>query len=345
MNVALIAPLSIAAVNGGVRTQVMQTAAHLTTLGINVEIVAPEKRFLPSEYDIIHLFAAGAETSHLAALVRRQAKLVVSPVFFSNRKAGIIRNSVRLEKLLKIFGSGIRSDFSIKAEICRQADLLLPNTSEEQRLVCEGFGIPVSKTIIVPNGVNERFAGAKPDLFVEKYGIKDFILFAGHAAAPRKNVMNLLQAAGQFNKKLVVIGSFDNSAYSRQCLSLAAANPDILLIETLEHDSELLASAYAACSVFVLPSFYETPGIAALEAALAGANIAITQHGGTKDYFQNKAFYLNPRNTESIIKAVNDAAASAPGPALKAVILEQYTWQKIAEKTVSAYNRLLKETA
>jgi len=43
----------------------------------------------------------------------------------------------------------------------------------------------------------------------------------------------------------------------------------------------MLASAYAACDVFVLPSMFETPGIAALEAGLAGAKIVITKYGGT----------------------------------------------------------------
>ena len=37
-----------------------------------------------------------------------------------------------------------------------------------------------------------------------------------------------------------------------------------------DHDDPLLASAYAAARVFALPSWFETPGLAALEAALAG---------------------------------------------------------------------------
>ncbi len=35
----------------------------------------------------------------------------------------------------------------------------------------------------------------------------------------------------------------------------------------LDHDDPLLASAYAAARVFALPSWFETPGLAALEAA------------------------------------------------------------------------------
>ena len=46
-----------------------------------------------------------------------------------------------------------------------------------------------------------------------------------------------------------------------------------------------LASAYAAARVFALPSWFETPGLAALEAGLAGCAVAITPYGSTRDYF------------------------------------------------------------
>ena len=67
----------------------------------------------------------------------------------------------------------------------------------------------------------------------------------------------------------------------------------------------LLASAYAACDVFVLPSQFETPGIAALEAGLAGAKIVITPVGGTKrSYFGNNAIYVEPTSTENIAEGI-----------------------------------------
>ena len=46
----------------------------------------------------------------------------------------------------------------------------------------------------------------------------------------------------------------------------------------LDHHDPLLASAYAAARVFALPSWFETPGLAALEAALAGCSVAITPY-------------------------------------------------------------------
>ncbi|MFA5668439.1 MAG: glycosyltransferase family 4 protein [Balneolaceae bacterium] len=342
MKVAFVAPLSISAVNGGVRTQAFKTAEFLTKLGVEITFISPWEHVELDDFDIVHIFSAGAETLNMAVTNHsKDTKLVVSPVFFSNRSASIIRKSIRGEWLLKKIGSGIRSDFTIKAEICRMADRLLPNTTEELQLVKDGFRIDSKKLAVVPNGVEERFANSTPDLFIKKYRMEDFVLFVGHASAPRKNVLGLLKGAHHLNKKLVIIGSFSNDAYGNECLNIAQNNNDILLIDTLEHDSELLSSAYAACNTFVLPSYYETPGIAALEAALAGANIVITKFGGTTDYFKNFAEYLNPNSVESIYTAVNKASLKVKNSELKEHILRNYTWEKVAEKTLTEYKKVL----
>lgn len=342
MKIAFVAPLSIATVNGGVRTQALKTAEFLSKLGVEITFISPWEHVELNDYDLVHVFSAGAETSNMVATIHgKDTKLVVSPVFFSNRSVPIIRTAIRVEALLEKIGSGIRSDFTIKAEICRMADRVLPNTTEELSLVKDGFGIDSKKLAVVPNGVEERFAHSTPDLFIEKYGIEDFVLFVGHASAPRKNVLGLLKGAHQLNKKLVIIGSFNNDDYGNECLRIAQNKKNILLIDTLDHDSELLASAYAACTTFVLPSYYETPGIAALEAALGGANIAITKFGGTIDYFEDFAEYLNPNSIESIYTAVNKASQKEKNSELKEYILENYTWDKVAEKTLTEYKKVL----
>ena len=63
----------------------------------------------------------------------------------------------------------------------------------------------------------------------------------------------------------------------------------------LDHDDPLLASAYAAARVFALPSWFETPGLAALEAALAGCAVVITPYGSTREYFGGLVAYARPR--------------------------------------------------
>ncbi len=122
-----------------------------------------------------------------------------------------------------------------------------------------------------------------------------------------------------------------------------AKNKNIIIIEGIDHNSNLLESAYAACDVFALPSYFETPGIAALEAALAGAKIVITKNGGTKEYFINDAIYVNHHSVRSIKDGIEQALNRKKNSTLRDRILKEYNWRKVAEKTASAYRQLLSD--
>jgi glycosyltransferase involved in cell wall biosynthesis len=103
----------------------------------------------------------------------------------------------------------------------------------------------------------------------------------------------------------------------------------------------MLASAYAACEVFVLPSLFETPGIAALEAGLAGAKIVITPHGGTRDYFGLLAQYVDPFSVESIRIGILSALSANRTDTLQHHIKKEFLWSTTAEKTLAVYQRVL----
>jgi len=136
------------------------------------------------------------------------------------------------------------------------------------------------------------------------------------------------------------IGRIISGSYGDACVREAAKHKQILLVGGLQHDSPLLASAYAACDVFVLPSMFETPGIAALEAGLAGARVVITPAGGTREYFGVLADYVNPSSVDSIRGGIVKALEAKRDDGLRDHIRREYTWQRIAEKTAEVYRSL-----
>jgi len=342
MKVGYVAPMSIAAVNGGLRTQALQTIHHIHEFDVEPVLLSPWDDIKSKSLDLVHVFGASIENVGIVDQLHAQnIPIVLSPVFFSNRNAAVIKRFLKLEQLSDTISGAVRSDFSIKAELCDKSDVILPNTSEEAQLIQEGFSIPSSKLHVVPNGVETFFTESKPHLFIEKYGLKDFALFVGQAGAKRKNVIKLLEAASKIDTEVVIIGSFYKDQYSKKCLELAQKANNVTLIETLDHNSELLASAYAASKVFVLPSQFETPGIAAMEAALTGSHIVITQKGGTKDYFEGFAEFINPDSTESIVNGIQKALKKESSGTLKDHILSNFTWPKVAEQTSNQYKKVL----
>ncbi|NBC27155.1 MAG: glycosyltransferase [Bacteroidetes bacterium] len=342
LNILMIAPLSVGVVHGGVRMQSLKTAAHLRELSHVITYYSPWNACDPADFDLTHVFLASNETLAVSQQLRSsKGKFVVSPVFFTRRSSATIRRSLKIQSIGSKLFKGFFSDYSIKSEICHAADLVLPNTHQESELITNGFGVPESKVRVIPNGVDQRFETATPDLFKKTYGLTGFTLFVGDGSARRKNLYPLLKHHTSDDPDLVVIGRLDNSSYSGRCREIIDRMENIHYIGPLPHDGPMLKSAYAAAAVFVQPSQFETPGIAALEAALAGCSLAVTRVGGTKEYFGGHAQYIDPENEQSIMKAVRRAHQETMDETLKMKIKQHYTWKEVAAKTAEAYKTIL----
>jgi glycosyltransferase involved in cell wall biosynthesis len=327
---------------GGVLTQALQTKSALENLGVHVTLFDAWREFHPNEFDLVHVFTANMATYHLARAFRvHNLPIVISPVFFTRRSTKVVQNVITVDKLMSRFFRGFWTDYGLIAEMCHWAEALLPNTTDEAQLFEEAFRIPQKKIAIVSNGVEERFAHATPNLFEREYGIKNFILSVGHIGPERKNVLRFIEALEHIDHPAAIIGRIEDTPSGRACLERAKRNPRLLIIDTLSHDSMLLASAYSACDVFVLPSQFETPGIAALEAALAGAKIVITPFGGTRDYFGNNAIYVDPTSVEDIVKGIQTALGKGKDTELREHVRKEFIWSKVGEKTKQVYEHVL----
>lgn len=341
MNVCFIAPQVIKAVSGGLCTQVEYTANFLQNLGLNVTFYNQWKTYNWKQFDLAHIFRADFETYNMARFLNESnVPFVVSPVFFNLNNSYIIRLYLKLSKIMQLVFKGLSSDFDYLYRISHLSSQLLPNTHSESKFMQRCLDFPKSKITVVPNGVENRFENADPSLFIKKYKVNEFILTVGNLGYERKNILNLLIALEKIDHPSVVIGKIYKNEYGLKCLNIINRNKHILWIDAISHDDPILESAYAACKVFALPSYFETPGIAALEAALTGANIVITPYGGTKEYFQDMAEYVNPRKIDSIKNCIIKALSKNRNSQLKNHILENFTWPIVAKKTFSSYKKI-----
>lgn len=342
VRVLLAAAAANKLVGGGATIQLQQTAKHLGDYGVSADFFSPWEQYDPADIDLVHVFGAYMANYDLVLRLKDLGfKVAVSPVFYTMRSHAFVRWTRKLEALANRPFSGIWSNYGIAAQICRAADMILPNTTAEAKLFAGGMGVQSDKIRVIPNGVEERFYTAEPDLFQQEFGSEKFVLCVAHMTSGRKNVLSFIRAMADVDCNAVVVGKVFDNDYGHQCLRAADDNPRLRIINGLPHDSPLLASAYAACEVFALPSILETPGIAALEAALAGAKIVITPHGGTRDYFGDMAFYPDPYRIESIAGSITAALAAKPSKALRDRVYQEYLWPRVAQKTAAAYRELL----
>ena len=342
MRVCLATYQSVMLLKGGPRTQIFQMKRTLEKCGVEVTLFDSWGEVQPKEIDLVHLFGANLGTYHLAREIRKLGiPMVVTPIFFTRHSWPVIRAVVTLDRTVRKLAPGTWTDYSIAAEICSWARIVLPNTRREAHLIEWGLGIPSERVEVIPNGVEERFFSADRKLFSDRYHVEDFVLTIGHIGPPRKNVLRLMRALEDLNVPAVIIGRIEQSEEGRRCLERAKLNPRLTVLDSLPHESDLLASAYAACDVFALPSLFETPGIAGLEAALAGAKIAITKYGGTEEYFGSHAEYVEPTSVELIHHGIVTALNKRKDGELREHVRGEYLWEKVAEKTARVYKRLL----
>ncbi len=329
---------------GGGEILLLKTKEALERKGITVRLFNQWEDKL-KDFDILHVFGSFRDCVWLMRTARSLGvKIVLSPIFWSTLQrtffeyGGIYkRTQMVLRHVAKVALPFLPSE---RRNMFLLADAIVPNSQAEAEQVSRLFYIKKSKMHVVYLAADERFMDSDGSEFIKKYKIKDFILSVGRIE-PRKNQLNLIRALKGLGRRLVLIGDVvpHYDEYYRQCKR--EADKDTLFIRRVEHDDTLLSSAYAACGVFVLQSWFETPGLSALEAALAGARLAITSGGSTREYFKDYVEYLNPASLGSIREAVECALQREKTYDLKQHMLNNYLWSHSADQNIRVYEKLL----
>lgn len=346
---------------GGDTVQVQRTAEALRALGVDAEVTTDLLADLRGR-DVVHVFnvTAPAESLEHARRAReRGAPVALSTVYWPQDEYYRLgerrrpwRGWVRRARLrwMRLTRADVSARPSLAFEIAEAvegrpalqrklldlAGVWLPNAEAEHAELVRRFGFD-GPTVIVPNAVDALFAEADPALFRAAHDVPETFLLCAARVEPRKNLLALVQAAGELGLPLVVIGWIASEPYWRSCLAAARAP----LVHVAQSPPELVASAMAASAAHVLPSWYETPGLSSLEAALAGTRVVSTDRGSAREYFGDLAHYCDPTSVPSIVAAIRASLASPPRPELRALVATKYTWAEAAKATLRGYETLL----
>lgn len=104
----------------------------------------------------------------------------------------------------------------------------------------------------------------------------------------------------------------------------------------------------ANCTVFSLPSWREGFGIVYLEAMAHGKPVVACRGEGIEDVIEhgNTGMLAKPQDVDSLVDALDfllshPSKAEAMGKRARKLVLENYTWEKNAEKTIEVYEEVL----
>lgn len=314
----------------GDTVQLLGTTQALQKLGIHVFLSANPNIQL-DEYDLVHIFNATrvSDASMYFENAKRQKKpVVLSPIYWNMQKFLEQQdpNSMALTQW--------EEHQPWRGQLLQDCDLLLPNGQLEMEMIQEDFQVNTPYQVI-PNGFPEEYLGIDETLFREKCpNLPDQFVLSIARISSRKNQLLLARSCNELGLTLVLAGPINDHSYFEHVQSY----PNVIYLGTIQ--GRLLASAYAAAKIHALPSWFETPGLSSLEAGACGATIVSTDQGSTTEYFKDMAVYMNPFQEESLKLALEKALDFSPEP-LSEHIRRNYTWSRIGELTLLAYQAVL----
>jgi glycosyltransferase involved in cell wall biosynthesis len=374
--VLLLNHADAAGFQGGDGLQMRQTALWLRRWGVEVRLENSDQPDLAG-VDLVHVFNC-RHLHHFApqvsAIGEAGIPFVVSPIWIPLAEAlwgsrcaeavlkAIVEQPAEAASMLKklarraftvvLEGQGCKYPEGYLALQERQAEIstwlsqasgLVVNSWLELQAVRRDLRWFQSQVAVAPYGVDPAaFLNADPQVFRQWSGIEaPFVLQAGRIE-PAKNQAMLLYALRHDSLSVVLAGSDINSPeYGQLCRVIGGERVHI----TGHLPPHLLASAYAAAQVHVLPSWCETCGLVSLEAALSGTPVVASTVGHEAEYLRGDAWYADPGDPESLRLAVLEAIAAGRESdrcrRLRRRVLSDYSWDKLAEGTLGLYCQVI----
>lgn len=339
-------------VRGGDETVASRTAEGLQRLGVETELSSDVDLDLTS-YDLVHVIDAaprGAAVPQSLPALRQGKPLVLTPIFWDWKEyeehrwlPGALEDPTNPELAHRLRTARIQVSAAKRRFLAEMADIVLPSSDAERDCLRAVLGVQHSRFTVVPFAADESYAGISPEPFVQRYGLRDFILCVARIE-DKKNQLALVQACRRLGLPLVLIGDpYPNyEGYQAECRK-AAGDSTLLMLPYTEPQE--LGPVYAAAKVHALPSWFEMPGLVSLDAAVAGCNVVASGYGPIKEYLGDLAWYCDPNDSDSIASAIAAAYSAPRSMAPRNHVLSRYSWARTAQATFDAYSQVLDERA
>ncbi|NML60338.1 glycosyltransferase family 4 protein [Massilia sp. RP-1-19] len=328
--------------HGGLQVQVTETVSALQQLAgaaLSVELADPVRASLAG-YDVLHVFSAINGNHRIIETARELGvPAVLSPLLSPAwNGASALRARIATGVARHLTGGDVQTSFSQIEGALRKADLLVALGEPERAAMRSAFRIPDQRIRIVPNGIGARFFSADGGLFRDRAGLHgDFALMVG-AVSPYKNQLGVAAVLAAMGLPFAVIGTAEqrDQGYLRQL----QATSGVRYLGGLAHDDPLLASAYAAASVFVLPSKGEVLPLTALEALASGTPVMLTDQSAL-DLADSGFAFRKVKWDDGAGQQAAIAALVAGKPERKRVqdLVRHMTWPGVARELLAIYQQ------
>lgn len=240
-------------------------------------------------------------------------------------------------------------------DLAQHCHHIIASTEQEKEELMLHYGASPQSISIVPCGVNlELFHPMDKEIARQQLGFTDdkLILFVGRIE-PLKGIEQLFKAIPYLpsnqRPRLVIVGGDEHSQDEMESLRELSRQLDIQDSITFSGlvKHEQTPYFYSAADVCVVPSYYESFGLTALESLACGTPVVATDVGAFKNVIrQGETGYVVKDNTPSLLADKIALLLARPSPDTESTLsirasVSQFGWPNIAEKIVRDFGLVL----
>lgn len=239
--------------------------------------------------------------------------------------------------------------------VLRKVDRIVA-LSDHDIEILKHLGIPLGKVSVIPNGVDVsryQLPSHCSQSLDHEYGVNPPFVLCVTRIRDGKGIEFLMRAAGRVisrrpDVKFLVVGDLPK-AYAvilRRLANKLKVERNFVFTGQIPHNSDRLTELYKRAEFFVLPSTAESFPLVLLEAMAAGLPVVASRVGGIPDVVGSaEGILIAPGDVIGLSSAMlrlllDDGFRSALGRNAK-LKAEAYSWDKIAERTISVYEEVL----
>lgn len=312
------------------------------TLDNNIERITSSILLNAPRYDVIysHYWFSGLVGTRLRSEWQ-------APHFTMFHTLGLLKNRAGLGEL--------EPPYRIAGEmsVAQSADHIIASTAGEKRELASRYNVSADKITVIPCGINNELFRPVDKQYARiatGLGPQKVILFVGRQD-PLKGLDNILGAVSLLNRRgdfqLAVIG--DNSRYldpvqtngKPQRQSTAGSN--IVFIGSVPHEDMYLY--YNAADFCVIPSYYESFSLVAMESLACGTPVLATAVGEISDLAVTCGSCRiiednSPASLACHMEAMLDSIGHEKADGISS-LLDNYGWSSITGRLLQEFRRAL----
>ena len=231
-------------------------------------------------------------------------------------------------------GAGLTRSLSVLNDM-----LFMRHLIQCQRIVCVSEfvmndlisrGIPAKMMEAIPNGIE---AAKMPSIE------SDHILFVGRLVNT-KGLPYLIKAMKQVDGRLLIVGSGPERARLERMVETLGLKDNVEFLGKVDEDRK--HRLLSECLAFIMPSTFESYGIAAAEAMTYGKPVIATKIGGLPEVVDGGGILVPPKDPQALADAMNLLLSNVQRRRSLGAIAKQkserYSWDTVAAEMERIYS-------